>query len=133
MKAKFGALSGSDSGNMFATVVSQTVPRIVVNFFFGRTQKLITIVGTVKGQQFGDMEGSQRIFGMNAWLPHASHPCGNFSDISNCILFNLQRKIGHAFAVCIRTENHQEETVSFCGPCEISVLIQLTNRTTAVP
>jgi hypothetical protein len=49
---------------------------------------------------------------MDAWLPQASYPCGNFSDTSCCKLYKSKGSIGHAFAVCIRTEN--QDQVSFC-------------------
>ena len=29
-----------------------------------------------------DIEGSKSNVAMNAWLPQASYPCGNFSDTS---------------------------------------------------
>ncbi|KFP84413.1 hypothetical protein N311_10271, partial [Apaloderma vittatum] len=29
-----------------------------------------------------DIEGSKSNVAMNAWLPQASYPCGNFSDAS---------------------------------------------------
>nr|BAM33974.1 senescence associated protein [Oryza sativa Japonica Group] len=45
---------------------------------------------------------------MNAWLPQASYPCGNFSNPS---AFKLQRSkgsIGHAFTVLILTGNQNQ-------------------------
>ncbi|CAN7087982.1 unnamed protein product [Brassica rapa subsp. narinosa] len=30
-----------------------------------------------------DIEGSKSNVAMNAWLPQASYPCGNFSDTSS--------------------------------------------------
>ena len=36
--------------------------------------------GTLLGR--ADIEGSKNV-AMNAWLPHASYPCGNFSDTSS--------------------------------------------------
>ncbi|CAD5114106.1 DgyrCDS3254 [Dimorphilus gyrociliatus] len=55
-----------------------------------------------------DIEGSKSNVAMNAWLPQASYPCG------------------HAFTVCIRTENQNQ--VSFCPFAlhEVSVLAELT-------
>ena len=63
---------------------------------------------------------------MNAWLPQASYPCGNFSDTSSLKFKRTKGSIGHAFTVCIRTENQNQ--VSFCPftPQEISVLFELT-------
>ena len=64
---------------------------------------------------------------MDAWLPQASYPCGNFSDTSSLKTINTTTKgsIGHAFAVCIRTEN--QDQVSFClfALREVSVLSEL--------
>ena len=62
---------------------------------------------------------------MNAWLPQASYPCGNFSDTSCSKLMKSKGSIGRAFAVRIRTEN--QDQVSFCPftLCEVSVLAEL--------
>ncbi|WOL01010.1 senescence-associated protein [Canna indica] len=37
-----------------------------------------------------DIEGSKSNVAMNAWLPQASYPCGNFSDTSS---FKFRRKV----------------------------------------
>ena len=63
---------------------------------------------------------------MNAWLPQASYPCGNFSDTSSCNFSKPKGSIGHVFTVCIRTENQNQASFSPFGPHEISVLIELT-------
>ena len=63
---------------------------------------------------------------MNAWQPQASYPCGNFSDTSSLKFPKTKGSIGHAFAVCIRTENQNQASFSPLGPHEISVLIELT-------
>ena len=65
---------------------------------------------------------------MNAWPPQASYPCGNFSDTS-CFKLRISKSkgsIGHAFTVCIRTENQNQ--VSFCPFTlrQVSVLAELT-------
>ncbi len=62
---------------------------------------------------------------MNAWLPQASYPCGNFSDTSSLKFLKTKGSIGHAFTVCIHTENQNQR--SFCPFTlhEISVLIEL--------
>jgi hypothetical protein len=72
-----------------------------------------------------DIEGSKSNVAMNAWLPQASYPCGNFSDTSSFILRSRKGSIGHAFTVCIRTENQNQ--MSFCPFTlrEISVLTEL--------
>ena len=63
---------------------------------------------------------------MSAWLPQASYPCGNFSDTSTLKPRGTKGSIGHAFAVCIRTENQNQASFSPFGLHEISVLIELT-------
>ena len=73
-----------------------------------------------------DIEGSKSNVAMNAWLPQASYPCGNFSDTSSCIHHRLKGSIGHAFAVCIRTENQNQASFSPFSLHEISVLVELT-------
>ena len=72
-----------------------------------------------------DIEGSKSNVAMNAWLPQASYPCGNFSDTSSWKFLRPQGSIGHAFAVCIRTENQNQASFSPFGQHEISVLIEL--------
>ncbi|KAJ8050905.1 Regulator of rDNA transcription protein 15 [Holothuria leucospilota] len=59
-----------------------------------------------------DIEGSKSDVAMNAWPPQASYPCGNFSDTPCVELGQPKGSIGPAFAVCIRTENRDQE--SFC-------------------
>ena len=73
-----------------------------------------------------DIEGSKSNVAMNAWLPQASYPCGNFSDTSHFKFQKLKGSIGHAFAVCIRTENQNQVSFSPFGLQEISVLFELT-------
>ena len=69
-----------------------------------------------------DIEESKSNVAMNAWLPQASYPCGNFSDTSSVESPLARGSIGHAFTVRIRTENQNQ--TSFCpfAPLEISVL-----------
>jgi hypothetical protein len=62
---------------------------------------------------------------MNAWLPQASYPCGNFSDTSSLKLLNTKGSIGHAFTVCIHTENQNQRSFYPFVLHEISVLIEL--------
>ena len=73
-----------------------------------------------------DIEGSKSNVAMIAWLPQASYPCGNFSDTSSLKLLKAKGSIGHAFAVCIRTENQNQVSFSPFGLQEISVLFELT-------
>ncbi len=62
---------------------------------------------------------------MNAWLPQASYPCGNFSDTSSVKSQRTKGSIGHAFTVCIRTENQNQMSFYPFVLHEISVLIEL--------
>ena len=72
-----------------------------------------------------DIEGSKSNVAMDAWLPQASYPCGNFSDTSCLKPSKSKGSIGHAFAVCIRTGN--QDQASFCPFAlrEVSVLAEL--------
>ena len=72
-----------------------------------------------------DIEGSKSNVAMDAWLPQASYPCGNFSDTSYQKQSGLKGSIGHAFAVCTRTES--QDQASFCPFAlrEVSVLSEL--------
>ena len=63
---------------------------------------------------------------MNAWLPQASYPCGNFSDTSSLKFSNSKGSIGHAFTVYIHTENQNQVSFYPFVLHEISVLIELT-------
>ena len=73
-----------------------------------------------------DIEGSKSNVAMDAWLPQASYPCGNFSDTSYQKQSGLKGSLGHAFAVCTITES--QDQASFCPYAlrEISVLTELT-------
>ena len=73
-----------------------------------------------------DIEESKSNVAMNAWLPQASYPCGNFSDTSSLKLLKAKGSIGHAFAVCIRTENQNQVSFSPFSQQEVSVLFELT-------
>ena len=73
-----------------------------------------------------DIEGSKSNVAMNAWLPQASYPCGNFSDTSSLKFKKPKGSIGHAFTVCIRTENQNQVGFYPFVPHEISVLIEPT-------
>ena len=73
-----------------------------------------------------DIEGSKSNVAMNAWLPQASYPCGNFSDTSGLIPRGPRGSIGHDFSVCIRTENQNQVSFYPFVLREISVLTELT-------
>jgi len=62
---------------------------------------------------------------MNAWLPQASYPCGNFSDTSSFKLRRSKGSIGHTFTVRIRTRNQNQTSFYPFVPHEIYVLIEL--------
>ena len=72
-----------------------------------------------------DIEGSKSNVAMSAWLPQASYPCGNFSDTSSLTFLKTKGSIGHAFTVCIHTENQNQMSFYPFVPHEISVLIEL--------
>ncbi len=72
-----------------------------------------------------DIEESKSNVAMNAWLPQASYPCGNFSDTSSLKFINTKGSIGHAFTVCIHTENQNQRSFYPFIQHEISVLIEL--------
>jgi hypothetical protein len=72
-----------------------------------------------------DIEESKSNVAMNAWLPQASYPCGNFSDTSSLKLLKTKGSIGHAFTVCIHTENQNQRSFYPFVLHEISVLIEL--------
>jgi hypothetical protein len=46
-----------------------------------------------------DIEGSKSNVAMNAWLPQASYPCGNFSDTSSVKPRLAKGSIGRAFTL----------------------------------
>ncbi|KMU82180.1 senescence-associated protein [Coccidioides immitis H538.4] len=47
-----------------------------------------------------DIEGSKSNVAMNAWLPQASYPCGNFSGTSSLKFRGTKGSIGHTFMMC---------------------------------
>ena len=53
------------------------------------------------------------------------HPCGNFSDTSSVKFQRTKGSIGHAFTVCIHTENQNQRSFYPFVPHEISVLVEL--------
>ena len=64
---------------------------------------------------------------MNAWLPQASYPYGNFSDTSRFTHQNRSKgSIGHAFTVCLGTEKQNQVSIYPFVQHEISRLIELT-------
>ena len=75
--------------------------------------------------RWANIEGSKSNVAMNAWLPQASYPCGNFSDTSSWTFLRPKGSIGHVFTVCIRTENQNQMSFYPFVLHEISVLIEL--------
>ena len=69
-----------------------------------------------------DIEGSKSNVAMNAWLPQASYPCGNFSGTSSLKCRGTKGSIGHTFMVCIHTENQNQGNFYPFVLLEISVL-----------
>ena len=64
---------------------------------------------------------------MNAWLPQASYPYGNFSDTSSYTHHNISKgSIGHAFTVCLGTGKQNQVSFYPFVQHEISRLIELT-------
>ena len=54
-----------------------------------RRRVCVSMIGTA------DIEGSTSNVAMNAWLPQASHPCGNFSDTSSWTCLRPKGSIGY--------------------------------------
>ena len=72
-----------------------------------------------------DIEESKSNVALNAWLPQASYPCGNFSATSHTRIELLKGSIGHCFQVCIRTEYQNQRSFYPFILHKISVLIEL--------
>ncbi|KAI3475764.1 hypothetical protein L1887_62793 [Cichorium endivia] len=58
-----------------------------------------------------DIEGSKSNVAMNAWLPQASYPCGNFSDTSSFKFRRSKGSLGHAFTMCRPQPNSPPDNV----------------------
>ena len=78
-----------------------------------------------KGIGRADIEESKSNVAMNAWLPQASYPCGNFSDTSSFIFRKTKGSLGHAFTAGIHTENTSQISICPYALREISVLTEL--------
>ena len=68
--------------------------------------------------------GGWKVFSKS--LNAVCYPCGNFSDTSSLKLLKTKGSIGHAFTVCIHTENQNQVSFYPFVLHEISVLIELT-------
>jgi len=62
---------------------------------------------------------------MNAWFLQGSYPCGIFFDTSSFKFQKSKVLIGHAFMVCIRTENQNQMRFYPFVPHKISFLVEL--------
>ncbi|KAL0561498.1 hypothetical protein IC582_001928 [Cucumis melo] len=62
---------------------------------------------------------------MNAYLPQASYPCGNFSDASSFEFRRSKGSIRYAFTVRISIGNQNQTSFYPFGPHEIYVLVEL--------
>ena len=78
-----------------------------------------------KGVGRADIEESKSNVAMNAWLPQASYPCGNFSDTSSVNIRLTKGSLGHAFTAGIHTENTSQISMCPYALREISVLTEL--------
>ncbi|PHT27054.1 hypothetical protein CQW23_33339 [Capsicum baccatum] len=64
-----------------------------------------------------DIEGSKSNVAMNAWLPQASYPCGNFSDTSSFEFRTSKGSLGHAFTMCCPSHTpHLTMSSAWIGP-----------------
>ncbi|PHT27913.1 Regulator of rDNA transcription protein 15 [Capsicum baccatum] len=72
-----------------------------------------------------NIEGPKSNVAMNAWLPQASYPFGNFSNTSSFEFRRSKESLGHAFKVRICTGNQNQKSSYPSGLHEISVLVEL--------
>jgi hypothetical protein len=72
-----------------------------------------------------DIEGSKSNVAMNAWLPQASYPCGNFSDTSSLKHVKAKGSIGRGFPVYTLTESLYQDSICPFALREVSVLTEL--------
>ncbi|PHT26942.1 hypothetical protein CQW23_33451 [Capsicum baccatum] len=64
-----------------------------------------------------DIEGSKSNVAMNAWLPQASYPCGNFSDTSSFEFRRSKGSLGHAFTMFLPSQTpHLTMSSAQIGP-----------------
>ncbi|PHT27920.1 Regulator of rDNA transcription protein 15 [Capsicum baccatum] len=71
-----------------------------------------------------EIEGSKSNVAMNAWLPQASYPYGNFSDTSSFKFRRFKGSLGHAFTIRICTGNQNQKSFYPSVPHEISSLVE---------
>jgi len=72
-----------------------------------------------------DIEGSKSDVDKDSEPPQASYPCGNFSSAMWKKLLLQHGALGHAFTVCIRTENQNQSSFSPYGRRLVSVESEL--------
>ena len=81
-----------------------------------------------------DIEESKNNVALNARLPQASYPCGNFSDTLNLKITKHRTlgSIGHAFTFDIFTKSRNQTNIYPYILNEISVHIELIIKDTNV-
>ncbi|KAI3679262.1 hypothetical protein L2E82_51485 [Cichorium intybus] len=72
-----------------------------------------------------DIEGSKSNVAMNAWLPQASYPCGNFSDTSSFKFRRSKGSLGHAFTFVFVLEIRIKRAFTLLFHTRFSVLVEL--------
>jgi len=69
-----------------------------------------------------DIEGSKSNVALDAWLPQASYPCGNFSGTSSSKFARHKGSIGHGFPVRFNTEEQNQARFYPFIPRHVSVV-----------
>jgi len=72
-----------------------------------------------------DIEESKSRVAMNAHLPQASYPSGNFSDTSCVKLSRAKGSLGRAFTACTGADGPSQGSFSPNGLQQVSVLLEL--------
>ena len=75
-----------------------------------------------------EIKDSKSNIAMNAWLPHASNPCGNFSYTSSFEFQRSKGSLGHTFIIRVSTGNQNQMSFYPSLPHEISVLVEIILR-----
>ncbi|PHT24740.1 Regulator of rDNA transcription protein 15 [Capsicum baccatum] len=72
-----------------------------------------------------DIKGSKSNVAMNAWLPQASYPCGNFSNTSSFKFRRSKGSLGQLSRFVFILEIRIKRAFNPSVPHEISVLVEL--------
>jgi hypothetical protein len=75
-----------------------------------------------------DIEGSKSNVAMNAWLPQASYPYGNFSDTSSWNNSITKGSTGCALTIYINTRYKYKANISPFSQDKVSNLIEFAIR-----